>query len=89
MENLDIHLEGYNKFLLWIELTFAMQPVVWQYKLWNLPYLISKLSNNVFNIWLVTHINLYFILLILMMDQISSVLHVVEIKLNTTQHKIT
>ena len=69
MEILDIHLEGYNIFLLCVELAFSMQPIVWQTKLWHLPYLYSKVSNNVFNIWLVTHINLYFILLILMMDQ--------------------
>ena len=65
-----------------------MQPVVWQPKLWHLPYLVSKVSNNLFNIWLVIHIHLYFILLILMMDQISSGLYGVEIKLKTTQHKI-
>ena len=88
MENLDIHLKGYNTLLLWLELTFAMQPIVWQPKIWHLPYLVSKVSNDVFNIWLVTHINLYFILLILMIDQISSGLHGVEIKLTTTQPKI-
>ena len=85
MEILYIHLEGYNTLLLWVELNFAMQPVAWQTKLWHLPYLVSKVSNDVFNIWLVTHINVYFILLILMMDQISSGLHGVEIKVKTTQ----
>ena len=47
-----------------------------------------QVIDYVFNIWLVTHINLYFILLIIMMDQISSGLHGLEIKLNTTQPKI-
>ena len=47
-----------------------------------------QVSNDVFNIWLVTHINLYFILLILMMDQMLSGSHGVEIKLKTTQPKI-
>ena len=88
MENLDMHLEGYNILLLWVELIFAMQPVVWKPKLWHLPYLDSKVSNGVFNILLVIHINLYFILLIIMMDQMSSGSHGVEIKLKTTQLKI-
>ena len=64
-----------------------MQPVVWKPKLWNLPYLVSKVSNDVFNTWLVTDINLYFIILILMMDQMSSGLHGVKINLKTTQPK--
>ena len=34
------------------------------------------------------YIELYFIILILMIDQIPSGLHVLEIKLKTTQHKI-
>ena len=66
-----------------------MQPVVWKTKLWHLTYLVSKVSKCVFNIWLVTHINLYFILIIIMIDQMSSGLHGVEIKLKTTQHKIS
>ena len=65
-----------------------MQHIVWQPKLWNLPYLISKVSKDVFNIWLVTHINLYFILIILMMDKMSSGLHGLVIKLKTTQPKM-
>ena len=65
-----------------------MQPVVYLPKLWHLSYLVSKVSKYVFNIWLVTHINLYFILLIFMMDQISSGLHGVDIKLKTIQQKI-
>ena len=32
-------------------------PVVYQTKLWHLLFLISKLSSDVFNIRLVTHIN--------------------------------
>ena len=64
-----------------------MKSVVWQTKLWHLPYLDSKVSNDVFNIWLVTHINLYFILLILMMNKMASGSHGVEIKLKTTQPK--
>ena len=39
-------------------------------------------------IWLVTHMNLSFILLIIMMDQISSGLHGVEIKLKIAQTRI-
>ena len=65
-----------------------MKPVVWLPKLWRLPYLVSKVSNYVFNIFIVTHINLYFIFLIITMDQMSSGLHGVEIELNTTQKQI-
>ena len=67
---------------------FALQPVLWQPKLWHLPNLYSKVSNDVFNIWLVTHINIYFILLITMMDKMSSGAYGVEIKLKTAQPKI-
>ena len=66
-----------------------MQPFVYLPKMWHLSYLVSKVSNAVFNIWLVTHINLYFILLLIMMNQMSSGLHGVKIKFNTTQHKIS
>ena len=62
-----------------------MQPVVQQPKLWRLFLLVSKLSSAVFNIWIVTHINPYFILLILMMAQITSKLHGLGTKLKTTQ----
>ena len=65
-----------------------MQPVVYLPKLWHLPYLVSKVSSTVFNIWLVTNINLSFILLIFMMDQMSSGLNGAEIKFKTTQHRI-
>ena len=85
MENLDIHLDGYNTLILWVELTFIMKLVLYIPKLWHLPYLFSKVSNDVFNIWPVAHINPYFIRIILMMDQMSTGLHVLEIKLNTTQ----
>ena len=67
-------------------MNFVMKPVVQLPKLWHLTYLFYKVSNAVFNIWLVTHINLSFILLIIMMDKISSILHGVEIKLKTTKH---
>ena len=50
-----------------------MQHVVLLPKLCHLTYLVSKVSNAVFNIWLVTHINLSLILIIIMMDQMSSV----------------
>ena len=41
--------------------------------------------NNVFNIWLINHINPYFIPIIIMMDKISSDLHGVGINYKTTQ----
>ena len=53
--------------------------------MWHIIFLVSKVSSAVFNIWSVTHINPYRILLILMMAQISSDLHGVGIKLKTTQ----
>ena len=65
-----------------------MQPVIQQPKLLHLPYLVSKLSSSVFNIWIVTHIRPHFTLLIIMTDQISTGLHSVGIKLNTTQPRI-
>ena len=52
------------------------------------PYLVSKVSSAMLNIWIVPRINLFFIRIILMMDQMSSGLHGVEIKLNTAQPKI-
>ena len=64
------------------------QPVVYQPKLWHLRFLISKVSIYVFNIWLVTHINQYFFLLILMMDQMSSDLHGMGINLKSKQPRI-
>ena len=84
MENVDIHLEGYNTFPLRVELTSVMQPVVKIPKMWYLTYMVSKLSSDVFNICIVTHINPYFILMNIIMDQISSDLHGVGIKLKTT-----
>ena len=62
-----------------------MQPVVQLPKLWHLTYLVSEVSSAMFNIWLVTHINPYFILLILVTNQISSGLHGLGIKFKTTQ----
>ena len=88
MENLDILWEGYNTFLLWVELPFLMQPIILIPKLWHLPYLVSKVSSALFNIWIVTHINLSFILLNILLDQISSVLHGVGIKFKTTLPRI-
>ena len=49
-----------------------MQPVFYQLKLWHMPYLVFKLSSSLFNIWIVTHINPSFILLVIMMAQMSS-----------------
>ena len=34
-----------------------MHPVVCVPKLWHIPYLVSKVSSDVFNLWIVTHIN--------------------------------
>ena len=85
MENLDILLAGYSTFLLWVKLTFVTHPVVWKTIMWHLLFLVSKLSSAVFNIWIVTIINPFFILLILIMDQILSYLHGVVIKWKTTQ----
>ena len=45
-------------------------------------------SSNVFNVWLVAHINPSLVLLTIMMAQISSDLHWVGIKLKTTQLRI-
>ena len=65
-----------------------MKPVVQQTKLWQPPYLVSKASIDVFNIWLVIQIKQYFILLLIMRDQMSSELHVVGINFNTTRPRI-
>ena len=65
-----------------------MQPDVYLPKLWHLSYLVSKVSSDVFNIWLFTNINPYFILITLMMYQISLGLHGVGIKFNTTQPRV-
>ena len=65
-----------------------MQPIILIPKLWHLPYLVSKVSSALFNIWIVTHINLSFILLNILLDQISSVLHGVGIKFKTTLPRI-
>ena len=88
MENMDIFLEGYSTLLLWVEIIFITQPVVYQPKLWHLIFLVYKVSSAVFNIWLATHINPYFILLIIIMAQLSSDLHGVGIKFKTTQPRI-
>ena len=48
----------------------------------------SMSQKYLFDIWLITITNLFSILIIHMTDQISSDLHIVEIKLNTTQLKI-
>ena len=50
--------------------------------------MVSKVSSAVFNIWIVTHIKPYFILLILIMDKMSSDLHGVVIKFNNTKPSI-
>ena len=47
------------------------QPVIWKPRLCHLLFLVSKVSGAVFNIWLVNLIDPYFILLIIMMDQMS------------------
>ena len=44
-------------------------------------FLVSKVSSAEFNIWIVTLINSYFVLLIIMMDQMSSDLYGVGIRL--------
>ena len=38
-----------------MELTFVIQPVVYQHKLWQLLFLFFKVSSAMLNIWLVTH----------------------------------
>ena len=53
--------------------------------MWQILFLFSKVSSAAFNILLVNHMNPYFILLILMIDQISSDLHGVIIKFKTKQ----
>ena len=68
-----------------IRMKFVTQLVVYQHKLWRLLFLVFKMSSAVFNIWIVTHINPSFILLIIMMAQIKSDLFGVVIKLNNTQ----
>ena len=85
MVNLDILLAGYIKFLLLYEFTFATQTSAWETKLWNLISLVYKVSIAVSDIWIFVLINLSFILLILVINQMSSYLHVVGIKLNTIQ----
>ena len=72
MENLDIILEGINPLLLWVEWTFIIQPAVYQPKLFHLRLLVSKVSSAVLNIWSVTLVNPSFLILILMMEQMSS-----------------
>ena len=85
MENLDILLEGYNTFILWVKLAFITQAIVYKPKLWHILFLVSKVSIDMFNIWLVFYSKAYFIILILMMAQISPALHGVGIKLKTKQ----
>ena len=51
----------------------------------NLLTLVSKVTIAASNIWIFTLKNLYFIPLVNIMDQISSNLHVVGLKLKTTQ----
>ena len=62
------------------------------YTVWRLKkklrhrfFLVSKVSSAVFNIWLVTLINPYFILLLVMMTQMLSELHGAGIKLKNKQ----
>ena len=62
-----------------------IQPDVWKPKLCHLLFLVSKVPSDVFNICLVTLINPSFVILTIIMDQMSSELHGVVIKLYTTQ----
>ena len=64
------------------------QPAVYQPKMWHLLFLVFKVSSAVFNIWLVTLINAYFILIVFIMAQISSDSHGVGIKWKTTHPRI-
>ena len=80
MEKIDILLEWYKTLLLWVEFTFATQNVAYQPKLWHLLFLAYNIKSDVFNTCIFTHIKPYFILLIIIMDQISSDLHGVIIQ---------
>ena len=73
---------------LMIRIYFFMQRVFQKPQMWHTLFLVYKVSRAVFNIWLVTYINPYFILLIIIMVQISSDLHGVGINLKTTQPRI-
>ena len=86
--NLDIILSGYITFLLWEEFKFDIQPATWEPKLCHLLFLFSKVSSAASNVYIVTLINLYFILIILIMAQMSSELHGMCLKLKTTQPNI-
>ena len=66
-------------------MAFFTHTVVWKAKLRHLIFLSSKVSNAVFNIWLVTLIKPYFILLLIMMYKMPLDLHEVVIKLNSMQ----
>ena len=88
MENLDIILEGYNTLLLQVELAFFTHPFFQQTKLRHLFFLVSKVSRSLLNIWIFTHMNPHYTLIILMMAQMSSDLPEVGIKFKTTQPRI-
>ena len=83
--NLDILLDGYSTLILWEELTFVAEPKNWKSKMWWLHFLVSKVSSATLNISLVTLINPYFILIIIIMGPMLSDWHGVVIKLKTTK----
>ena len=70
-------------------MTFVTHPFfIWKPKIWHLHFLVSKVSIAAFNIWLVALINSYFILLIIIMTQISTDIHVLGVNLNNKQPRI-
>ena len=72
MVNLNILLAGYSTLLLWAELIFSTHSADWETKIWHLLFLVSKVSSTASNTWILTLINLYFILQIIMIDKMSS-----------------
>ena len=70
---------------LMIRIKCFTQPDFWKPKLWHTHLLDYKASSAALNSWLITHLNQNFILIIIMMAQMSSDLHGVGIKLKTRQ----
>ena len=88
MVNLNILLAKNSTFLLWLGLILVTHTATLKPNIWCLIFQVFKVSRDVFNIWIITLINIFSILLTNATDKILSNLNGVEIKVKTTQPNI-
>ena len=67
-----------------IIIDISTQPIVYKPKLWHIILSVSNVSSAMFDICLINHVNPSFTLLIIMIAQISSDLHIVGVNFNNT-----